>query len=194
VGALLFLANVSRPDIAFATGKVARKAANPTLADWIEVKRIFRYLKGVPDLSINYPKSGTMELAGYCDADYGGDEASRKSTSGVILTLNEAPVIWSSRLQKTVSTSTTEAEYNAMSDITKETLWARGLLEELAVKQEGPTKIHCDNQSALKIANNEEACRRTKHMAIKTHFVKDEIKKGTIKTAFVPSQEQKETY
>lgn len=191
VGALMFLASVSRPHIAFATGKVARRAANPTQSDWIEVKRILRYLKGAPDLSINYPRDGLMEIEGYCDADYGGDEGTRKSTSGIVITLNQAPVIWSSRLQRTVSTSTTEAEYNAMSDITKETIWARGLLDEIAVKQEKPTTIFCDNQSTLKIANNEEACRKTKHIAIKTHLVKDEIKRGTIETKFVASEEQK---
>jgi hypothetical protein len=90
----MFLANVSRPDIAFASGKVARKAANPTQVDWIEVKRILRFLKGAPDLSINYPRNGLMEIEGYCDADYGGEEGSRKSTSGIIITLNEAPIIW----------------------------------------------------------------------------------------------------
>jgi hypothetical protein len=70
-------------------------------------------------------------------------------------------------------------------------MWAKEFLNEIKIDQSKPTKIMCDNQSSLKIANNEEACRRTKHMTVKTHFVKDEIKKGTIDAVFIPSKEQR---
>jgi uncharacterized membrane-anchored protein YhcB (DUF1043 family) len=191
VGALMFLANISRPDIAFATGKVARSVENPTQSDWLNVKRIMRYLKGTSDLGITYPREGELHLEAYCDSDYGGDEKTRKSTTGLIITLNDSPVIWASRLQRTVSISTTEAEYNALTEVTKEVLWTRDLLQEINLDQTNPTKIKCDNQSTLKIANNEEACRRTKHMAIKVRFVRDEIKRGTIETEHVPTKQQK---
>jgi hypothetical protein len=73
-----------------------------------------------------------------------------------------------------VSLPTTEAE-TALSETTKEAMWTRSLLEQLDFKQEKSTTVYCDNQSTLKLVNNYEACRRTKHMAVKVHFVKDEI-------------------
>lgn len=91
VGALMFLANISRLDIAFATGKVAKKSASPTQGDWMEVKRILRYLKGTQDIGITYPREGSLELVGYCDADYAGDTETRKSTTRLIITLNGSP-------------------------------------------------------------------------------------------------------
>lgn len=191
VGALMFLSNVSRPDISFATGKVARAASKPTNSDWMNVKRILRYLRGTTDIRISYPRSGSLELRAFSDADYAGDENTRKSTTGSVLTINDSPVSWSSKLQKTVSLSTTEAEYNALAETTKEVLWTRSLLEELGVRQEKSTTIYNDNQSTLKLVNNDDACRRTKHMAVKVHFVRDEVKQETINTMFIPTTEQK---
>lgn len=191
VGALMFLSNVSRPDISYATGKVARAAAKPTETNWMEVKRIFRYLKGTMDMSITFPKKEGICMKAYSDADYAGDETSRKSTTGSVITINDSPVSWISRLQRTVSLSTTEAEYNALAETTKEVMWTRSLLEEINEKQEKPTTIFCDNQSTLKLVNNDEACRRTKHMAVKVHFVKDEIDSKTIRTEYVETEKQK---
>lgn len=181
----------SRPDIAFATGKVARASANPKQTDWTEVKQIFRYLKGTPNIQITYTKSDRVLLEAYCDADYAGDPNSCKSTTGNVLTINGSPVAWTSRLQRTVSVWTTEAEYNALAETTKEVMWTRDLLEERDCKQNHPTKIHCDNQSTIKLVNNDEACRRTKHMAVKVHFVKDEIANQTIQTEYVEPTKQK---
>jgi hypothetical protein len=191
VGALMFLSNVSRPDIAFATGRVARASAKPTQANWLHVKRIFRYLKRTSDMAISYMKNPNNELKAYCDADYAGDNKTRKSTTGRLITINDSPVSWFSRLQKTVSLSTTEAEYNALAETTKEIMWIKSLLKEIQEEPMQPTKVLCDNQSAIKLANNDEACRRTKHMAAKIHFVKDEIKTGTIQTEYLQTEEQK---
>ena len=73
VGCLLYLSTGTRPDIAFAVGNVARFSANPTTRHWIGVKRIFRYLKGTPDLGLHYSRSDNEDLIGYSDSDWAGD-------------------------------------------------------------------------------------------------------------------------
>jgi hypothetical protein len=123
VGALTFLPNISRPDIAYATGKVARRMENPTRSDYLDVKRILRYLKGTSDLGIRYPREGDLTLEAYCDSDYGGDEETRKSIAGMTIILNNVPVMWASRLECTVSITTTEAEYNALTETPTEVVW-----------------------------------------------------------------------
>jgi predicted nucleotidyltransferase len=73
-------------------------------------------------------------------------------------------------------------------------MWAIGLLREINIQQDKLTPIKCDNQTSLKMANNEETFKRTKHMAIKAHFVMDEIRNVTIETVFVSSKEQKSDF
>ena len=82
IGSLLYL-TASRPDIMFATCLCARFQANPKESHLIAVKRIFRYLKGSPDLGRWYPKESPFDLIGYTDADYAGCKIDRKSTSGL---------------------------------------------------------------------------------------------------------------
>ncbi|XP_074342209.1 putative mitochondrial protein AtMg00240 [Apium graveolens] len=71
IGSLLYL-TASRPDIMFATCLCARFQADPKESHLIAVKRIFRYLKGTPNLGIWYPKDTGFDLTGYTDSDYAG--------------------------------------------------------------------------------------------------------------------------
>ena len=81
IGSLLYL-TTSRPDIMFATCLCARFQANPKESHLIAVKRIFKYLKGTPNLGIWYPKGTGFDLIGYTDSDFAGCKIDRKSTSG----------------------------------------------------------------------------------------------------------------
>lgn len=112
VGALLYLSIISRPDITFQVNKASQFNKCYNEQHYTAVKRIFRYLKGTADTGITYtPDPNNFKLIAYCDADYGGDLAGRKSTSGFVVTLGGSPVSWASRLQRNVATSTTEAGY-----------------------------------------------------------------------------------
>ena len=96
------------------------------------IKRIFRYLKGSVDAGITYTStSSNCDLITYCDADYAADVDGRKSTSGFIVTFNGSPISWSSRLQKSVALSTTEAEYVAIAEVTKDVIWYQQLMKDL---------------------------------------------------------------
>ena len=110
VGSLLYLSTVTRPDIAFAVGTVARFASKPTSTHWAALKRILRYLRGTSDLGILYNSETNMPLVAYSDADWAGDVNDRKSTSGYIFQLSGAAVSWRSKKQNCVALSSAEAD------------------------------------------------------------------------------------
>lgn len=189
VGSLIFLATVSRPDIAFGVNYVSRYLNKWSDEHVKAVKRIFRYLKGSVNLSITYRRINDVNLIGYSDADYAGCLDTRKSTSGFVFLLNGSPVTWSTQKQSVVAQSTTEAEYIALALATKEALWLRALLDELGFHQYS-TRINVDNQSAIRLSKNPEFHKRSKHIDVKFHFVRDVCGRGDIDVKYVESKKQ----
>ena len=101
IGGLLFLILATRPDIAYCVITLARYASNPNIEHIMAVKRIFRYLKRTCYLGIVYSKQkklNSLNIIGYCDADYAGDIASAKSTSSYIFYIANALFMWKSKL------------------------------------------------------------------------------------------------
>ena len=111
-------------------------------------------------------------LEGYTDADMAGDTDSRKSTSGFLMTFAGGAVSWQSKLQKCVALSITKAEYIAVTEACKETLWMKKLLQELSLKQEGYT-VYCDSQSAIHLSKNSTYHSRSKHIDVRYHWIRD---------------------
>ena len=195
VGSLLYAAVCTRPDIAFATRCVSQYMQNPGLDHWGAVKRILRYLQGTLHLKLTYSfgasSQGIGALHGFCDADFGGDIDSRRSTTGYAMLFGPALVAWSSRLQPTVAQSSTEAEYMALSECVNEVTWLRNLYTDLHHPQQGPTVIFEDNQGAIKIASNHLLSRRSKHIDIKHHLIREHIAAGAVKVSYVRTASQK---
>ncbi|KAI3129614.1 hypothetical protein CBS147330_5244 [Penicillium roqueforti] len=133
VGSLNFSSNQTRPDIAFATGYVARYASNPNRAHMDAVDRIFAYLKSDARKGIVYSDKHGLQLRGFVDSDFAGCEDSRKSTTGWVFTLAGGPISWSSQRQKTVATSTMDAEYIACAEAAKEAMWIRNFINDLRI-------------------------------------------------------------
>ena len=147
VRSLLYLALLTRPDIAFATGVLARFNSNPGMAHWNAVKHLFRYLKGTVDLKLAYGPDPSLEndrFITFCDADHGGNKDNGKSTSGYMVKLGSGVVCWSSKLQQIVTLSTTEAEYVAGVAAGKEICWLQNLLSELGYPVSAPSKLYID--------------------------------------------------
>ncbi|GJT48188.1 retrovirus-related pol polyprotein from transposon TNT 1-94, partial [Tanacetum coccineum] len=114
IGTLLYL-TASRPDLQFAICMCARYQARPTEKHLHAVKRIFRYLRGTVNRGLWYPKDSSIALTTFADADHAGCQDTRRSTSGSMQFLGDRLVSWSSKRQKSVAISSTEAEYIAMS-------------------------------------------------------------------------------
>jgi hypothetical protein len=98
VGALQYLAQGTRPDIAYPVSKLAQRCHCYNVSDWEAVKRVFRYLSGTINLSLSYHGSADSDLmarfAGYCDSDWGSDAESRVSVTGYVFSLSGGAISW----------------------------------------------------------------------------------------------------
>lgn len=121
VGSLMYVMVCTRPDITHAIGTVSKYLSNPGKEHWSAVKWILRYLHGTSDVKLSFG-SDIIELLGYSDSDMAGDMDSRRSTSGYLIMFAGGAVAWQSKLQKCVALSTTEAEFIALTEASKELL------------------------------------------------------------------------
>ena len=188
IGSLLYL-TASRPDIMYATCLCARFQANPREPHLIAVKRIFRYLKGTPSLGLWYTRESDFSLCGYSDADFAGCKIDRKSTSGSCQFLGGRLVSWFSKKQKSISTSTAEAEYIAVGGCCAQIIWMRNQLLDYGLSY-SKIPIYCDNQSAIAMTGNPVQHSLTKHISIRYHFIREQVLEGTIELHFVPTDQQ----
>lgn len=191
VGSLMFLATVTRPDLAFSVNLVSRFLSSYNSSHWEAAKRILRYLRGTCHLGIRYKQNETgLELLGFCDSDFAGDVNTRRSTSGFLFQLSSGPVSWCSQRPKIVTLSTTEAEYVAACAAAKETIWLRRLLKDIECPCVGSTILSIDNGSALRLVKNPEYHKRTKHIDIQYHFIREKYVSGEIDVRQVSSETQ----
>ncbi|CCU76267.1 Gag-Pol polyprotein [Blumeria hordei DH14] len=188
VGSLNFLAIQTRPDIAFATGVLSRFLTNPSPQHMKACDRVFRYLAGTINRSIVLGGKGYTALHGYSDSDYAGDISMRRSTSGFVFFLGGGAVSVQSKRQTTVALSSTEAEYYGLTKAAMEASWIRQFLEELGNRSKS-VKLFGDNQSSLALAENPEFHQRTKHIAIKHHYKREQVQNGFIDLWFVPTED-----
>ena len=191
VGSLLYLATMTRPDIAFAAGVLARFNANPGKAHWAAVKHVFRYLKGTMDLRLVYGPNPDQDdlFVTFSDADHGGDKDSGKSTTGWIVRFGLGVVDWMSKRQSVVTLSTTEAELVAGVAAGKEICWIQNLLLELGYKSPAPALLYTDNQSALQVAKNPEHHGRMKHLDLAHYWLRDHVGMGEIMPMHISTED-----
>ena len=153
------------------------------------MKRILRYLAYTPTVGLWYPKGSEFDLVGFSDADYAGDKVDRKSTSGTCHFLGRSLVCWSSKKQNCVSLSTAESEYIAAGSCCAQLLWMKQTLKDYGIHLK-QVPLYCDNESAIKIANNPVQHSKTKHIEIRHHFLRDDVMKEDIDIIHVNTEEQ----
>ncbi|KAM7472186.1 hypothetical protein LguiA_010369 [Lonicera macranthoides] len=193
VGCLQYL-TFTRPDIAFAVNSVCQFMHQPTDQHYNAAKRILRYIQGTLDYGLLYTpnptKSLTVSLKTYTDADWAGDPNDRRSTTGFVLMINGLPISWCSKKQKSVSRSSTEAEYRSMADTTSEIQWLQSLLSDMHIQLSTVPSLHCDNIFAMALATNPIHNSRLKHIEADIHFTRERVKAGALLLQFVPSSQQ----
>ena len=204
VGSLLYLAMWVRPDISFAVSQLARFQSCPSEEHYVAAKHLLRYVKGTVQQGITYsatPRSSsplgiskmqdrTQVLHGYVDASWGEDMDTRRSQTGFAFMFGNAAISWGSRLQTTVATSSTDAEYLALSDAVKEGLYLRNLFVDLLSKPAASVPILEDNQSTIRQVLNLQSSKRSKHIDIRHHFIKQCALGKEIVMEYVPTGEQ----
>ena len=187
VGCLLYLATVSRPDIAFAVSFASRYIEKPLSCHFVLVKRILRYLRGSLDLHFEYRCKQNFELNCYSDSDFAGDIDSRRSTSGFVVCFGRSTISWCSQKQKIVALSTTEAEYIAACEAIKQVVWYKQLLEDFGYNIK--YNLFLDNQSSIRIIKNPEFHKRTKHIDVRYHYIRDMYNSKFFEIYYVPTNE-----
>ena len=190
VGSLIYLAQATRPDITYAVSVTSKYLEKPKIFHWNAVKRIFKYLHGTEDYGIIFESNNDNKFFGFSDADYAGDVDTRRSTSGYIFQLGSNPISWCSKQQSTVALSTTEAEYMAACHGLKELIWLSRLVKELFPHLTEIPKLYVDNQSAIRLIKNPELHKRSKHIDIKYHFIREKYLEQFFECEYIPTDSQ----
>jgi Reverse transcriptase (RNA-dependent DNA polymerase) len=191
VGALMYAACATRPDIAYSVSTLSQYSARPNSTHFDALKRVLRYLRGSTNLSLTFTGTSdlTPQLVGFTDSDWASNQDDRRSVTSYVFILSGGPISWASRRQRTVAQSTTEAEYMATAEAVKETIWWRRFLGELEQPTDSPIPLYSDNAGSISLAHNPEHHARTKHIDVKYHLTREHLQLGTISLKRVPTKE-----
>ncbi|KAI1683861.1 hypothetical protein KJE20_06366 [Pyrenophora tritici-repentis] len=190
IGSLLYAAVNTRPDIAFATSRLARFLANPSQEHQQAADRVLLYLSDTKWLTLRLGGGTAMQVAS--DASFADNTLDRKSSQGYAIKLFGGLIAWRSSKQDTVTTSTTEAELLALSQVAKEAIFTSRLISELKVKLPSPTiTIQCDNQQTIRLVTQAVSRLTTKlrHVDIHNHWLRQEVTNQRIKVVYTKSSE-----
>ena len=194
VGSLLYAAMMTRVDIVFQVQALSRHLQSSKEEHMVAAKRVLRYLQGTKDLSLVYEANkddcGKPSIVGFSDADWGGDHDTRRSTTGYLFKLGGGAVSWASKLQPTVALSSAEAEYMAVCAAVQEAIHLRQLMKDIGYTQGQPTIIFEDNQGCIALSANPVFHRRTKHIDIRYHFIRERIASGEIELRYISTEHQ----
>lgn len=188
IGSLLWIARVDRPDIQAAVSILCRFNSNPSRRHLAAAKGVLAYLAGTKDVGTRFTKAENLHLTAYSDSDWAGDRDTRHSTTGFLLLLGNSPIMWYSGKQNMVTTSSTEAEYVALSHAAKEVTYIRNLLESIQFPQP-TTIIYGDNQGALFLGDNPKTSSRTKHIDIKFHHIRELTENNFVKLVYIQTKQ-----
>jgi hypothetical protein len=153
VGSLFYLTH-SRPYLSYAVGAVSRFIQELHELHWKSTKCILRYVQGTITFWIHYVVESTLDLIGFIDSDWAGDNIDRKSTSSYSLSIGSRPICWSRKKQASIALSSAEAEYRGVVNITIQAMWLQHFLTELGIQFHRSIILSCDNQSTLKFCRD----------------------------------------
>jgi hypothetical protein len=194
VGSINFPAVVTRPDIAFTASLLSTFLCNPSPAHLAAADRAITYLNRTKTYAIEYsapPGSEQEVFFGASDAAFADDSQTRKSTGGFLYKLFGGPTDWHSGKQKTVTTSSTEAELLALSRAAKETIWWRRLFNQISFNPGHELTVHCDNQQTIRLLTQEAQKLDTKlrHIDIHQHWLRQEVQARRLRIKWIPTSD-----
>lgn len=196
IGCLNWVTIGTRFDAVYVLGQLSQHCSAPTIRNWNGVLHLMRYLMGTRELRLTFGGKGdtiSSLLQGFCDADYACDQIDRRSVTGHLFLLNKGLVSWTSAKQRCVATSTAEAEYIALAEGSKQGQWLRTLLKELCrpelIGENQTVQLSSDNQACITIAEDPIAHRRTKHIDVRYHYIRQLISFGKARVSYVPTED-----
>ncbi|GJR45929.1 retrovirus-related pol polyprotein from transposon TNT 1-94, partial [Tanacetum coccineum] len=169
VGSLMYLMVCTRPDIAYDVSIVSRYLANLGLV-------------------YGRDQGKHVDVNGFVDADYAKDPNKGRSITGYVFMVHGCVVSWKATLQHVVALSTTEAEYMALIEAVKESIWLKGLLIELGVNLRSVI-VNYDNQNAIHLSRNAMFHERMKHINVRSHFIREIVESKEIGVAKIGTKD-----
>lgn len=191
LGCLMWLQVSTRPDLSYTVNVLSRFQANPGKAHWLAALHALQYVKATLHYHIKYTRNSEHGIKpyGYVDADYGGDPDTKRSTSGYVFIMAGGPVSWNSKRQATVTLSTTEAEYVGLTRAAQQCKWMFSFMDEINMSQQLPGTLRGDNESAIALTKNTKNHARAKHIAVKEHYIREQVKEGDIEVIHIASED-----
>ena len=188
VGALMYLAIATRPDIAFAVNQTAKFCADPGRRHWGAVKRIMAYLSGTRTQGIDFRRTSnqSFELRGYSDADDAGDKDTRRSVSAYAFYWGDALISWNSCQQKIATLSSCESELVALTKASCEALHLSGLVHEVTGSL-AAVNIFEDNNAARSVSSDSKFSKSLKHVARRHFMVQQHVAAGRVRVLRCPT-------
>lgn len=190
IGCLMYAMTCTRPDIAFAVGKLSRYTSNPSAHHWQAIQRVFKYLKKTMDYSLSYTGYPSV-LEGYTDASWISNTEDNSSTSGWVFLLGGGAISWASKKQTCITSSTMESEFVALAAAGKEAEWLKNLLLEIPLwsKPIAPISIRCDSAATLAKAYSQMYNGKSRHLGVRHSMIRELIMNGVVSIVFVKSQQ-----
>ncbi|MBW0534202.1 hypothetical protein O181_073917 [Austropuccinia psidii MF-1] len=190
VGSINYLSSATQPDLSFAVSTLSQYLENPGICHWQAFQHVLCYLKGTQDVGITYHKGAKSGIVSWSNANCSNCWATQQLVSGFLATFHGCLILWKTRKQSSVSTSTTKAKYKALCDLTFELLWLKQwCVEARLFACELPITIWDDNQSCINTTNSD--CnfnnKQRKHVDIQLHFIKEVVKSSVITLKYTPS-------
>jgi hypothetical protein len=171
ISSLMYATLGTQPNISFVVQHLSQFMHCFANEHWTAIKHVFQYLKGTKHNGITYKAGDKIEIEVFADTDF-ANCADTLSVGGYALVINGSCITWSSKKQRTMALSTTEAEYIALTEAAKEVVWIRKLLIDLGFDiTNDPMLIKSDNLSALSLAHDPSFHMRTKYIKITYHFI-----------------------
>jgi hypothetical protein len=180
-GSLLYISMWTRPDIAPALSMLTGFTTNPAKEHYDGLLHILKYLLKTRHLKLTYGKNSDKDLIVYSDASFQSCKDTGRSRSGCVIMLDGAAIIWDSKRQSIVASSSTEAEYLALAKAMRHLQHVTELLKELGImkEQSPPVTVYCDNQSAIKNAEGRQSTDNY-HIMRRYHFVRERVESKTV--------------
>ncbi|CAI7863826.1 unnamed protein product [Closterium sp. NIES-54] len=203
VGSLMYAAVNTRPDVAFATGQLARGFQCPNEEQVAAGMRVAKYLGQTPTIWLQYSAAaqrrqkgadgvepGRLFLTAFSDASFASEPEDMTSAGGFICCVGGGPTAWESKKQVDQALSSVESEYMALFHAVREIVWQRRLLAEMGEEQQGPTPLYSDSQGAIALAKNLVLHGLTKHMRVKWHWTRSMVAAGEVELHYVKTTGQ----
>lgn len=178
----------TRPDLATAVSFVCKYLSKPKPTHVKLVKHILKYLKANPKASLHYTCDSNLKLTAYADASYAIEE-NYVSRTGFCILVGDGLLSWASNAQSVVAQSSAEAEYYAAVAAANEVVWFKQLLSDVGYPQD-TVPIYEDNQACIALSKNPQDHKRTKHIQVKYHVLRDYVINKVINLIYCPTVEQ----